>query len=224
MCTTCGCGHGETRSTALRQSTSCRTRTRHEAWPTSMRWLRHRTADATATASHADGTWHRHDRRRPRRALPGRSAPCTGRACRRARSCRSSATSSPRTTPSPRRTGRRSRERGIFALNLVSSPGSGKTTLLVRTIEALHGRMPVAVIEGDQQTSRDADRIRATGAPAVQINTGKGCHLDAQMVGARARALSLARRQPAADRERRQSRLPRRVRSRRGAQGRRSCR
>ncbi|MDP2808992.1 MAG: hydrogenase nickel incorporation protein HypB [Rhodocyclaceae bacterium] len=73
--------------------------------------------------------------------------------------------------------------RGIFALNLVSSPGSGKTTLLVKTIEALKGKRPIAVIEGDQQTSFDADRIRSAGAPAVQINTGKGCHLDARMVG-----------------------------------------
>ena len=73
-------------------------------------------------------------------------------------------------------------ERGIFALNLVSSPGSGKTTLLVRTIEQMAGKLPVAVIEGDQQTTFDADRIRATGAPALQINTGKGCHLDASMV------------------------------------------
>jgi len=73
-------------------------------------------------------------------------------------------------------------ERGVFALNLVSSPGSGKTTLLVRTIELLAGKLPVAVIEGDQQTTFDADRIRATGAPALQINTGKGCHLDAAMV------------------------------------------
>jgi hydrogenase nickel incorporation protein HypB len=72
---------------------------------------------------------------------------------------------------------------GILALNLVSSPGSGKTTLLVKTIEQLKGELPVAVIEGDQQTSNDADRIRATGAPAIQINTGKGCHLDAHMVG-----------------------------------------
>ncbi|MBA3057244.1 MAG: hydrogenase nickel incorporation protein HypB [Gammaproteobacteria bacterium] len=74
---------------------------------------------------------------------------------------------------------------GVTALNLVSSPGSGKTTLLCATIEALKVRAPglhVAVIEGDQQTSFDADRIRATGAPAVQINTGKGCHLDAPMV------------------------------------------
>jgi hydrogenase nickel incorporation protein HypB len=71
---------------------------------------------------------------------------------------------------------------GVLALNLVSSPGSGKTTLLCKTIEAL-GDAPLAVIEGDQQTSADADRIRATGARAIQINTGKGCHLDAQMVG-----------------------------------------
>jgi hydrogenase nickel incorporation protein HypB len=74
-------------------------------------------------------------------------------------------------------------KRGILALNLVSSPGSGKTTLLVKTIEMLQGRLPLAVIEGDQQTSQDAERIRATGAAAVQINTGKGCHLDAHMVG-----------------------------------------
>ena len=73
--------------------------------------------------------------------------------------------------------------RGILALNLVSSPGSGKTSLLVKTIAALQGRQPIAVIEGDQQTSQDAERIRAAGAPAIQINTGKGCHLDAHMVG-----------------------------------------
>jgi len=71
---------------------------------------------------------------------------------------------------------------GILAVNLVSSPGSGKTTLLCRTIEALDGR-PLGVIEGDQQTQNDADRIRATGARAVQVNTGKGCHLDGHMVG-----------------------------------------
>lgn len=72
---------------------------------------------------------------------------------------------------------------GIFALNLVSSPGSGKTTLLVETVRALKGRLPLAVIEGDQQTEFDAERIRAAGAPALQINTGKGCHLDAHSVG-----------------------------------------
>ena len=73
-------------------------------------------------------------------------------------------------------------ERGIFALNLVSSPGSGKTSLLCKTINLLK-QPTVAVIEGDQQTSLDAERIRATGARAIQINTGKGCHLDAHMVG-----------------------------------------
>ena len=71
---------------------------------------------------------------------------------------------------------------GTFVLNFVSSPGSGKTSLLVRTITDLKDKWPIAVIEGDQQTSRDADRIRAAGAQAVQINTGKGCHLDAQMI------------------------------------------
>ena len=80
---------------------------------------------------------------------------------------------------------------GIFALNLVSSPGSGKTALLVKTIEALHGQQPLAVIEGDQQTDNDAARIRAAGAPAIQINTGKGCHLDAQMVGQAMQRLDL---------------------------------
>ena len=74
---------------------------------------------------------------------------------------------------------------GVTAYNLVSSPGSGKTTLLCATIDALRKRapnLPLAVIEGDQQTTLDADRIRATGAAAIQVNTGKGCHLDARMV------------------------------------------
>ncbi|MGE5471938.1 MAG: hydrogenase nickel incorporation protein HypB [Bacteroidota bacterium] len=74
-------------------------------------------------------------------------------------------------------------DRGILALNLVSSPGSGKTTLLVKTIELLKDKVSISVVEGDQQTSNDAERIRATGVPALQINTGKGCHLDGHMVG-----------------------------------------
>jgi hydrogenase nickel incorporation protein HypB len=81
---------------------------------------------------------------------------------------------------------------GAFTVNLVSSPGSGKTTLLVKTIQMM-GRRPLAVIEGDQQTQNDADRIRATGAPAVQVNTGKGCHLDAHMVGHAMEHLHLSR-------------------------------
>jgi hydrogenase nickel incorporation protein HypB len=72
---------------------------------------------------------------------------------------------------------------GILALNLVSSPGSGKTTLLTRTLTDLNGEIAFSVIEGDQQTANDADRIRETGVRALQINTGKGCHLDAHMVG-----------------------------------------
>ncbi len=80
---------------------------------------------------------------------------------------------------------------GAFAVNLVSSPGSGKTTLLCKTIEHL-AQTPLAVIEGDQQTANDADRIRATGAPAIQVNTGKGCHLDGHMVGHAMEHLDLA--------------------------------
>lgn len=74
-------------------------------------------------------------------------------------------------------------EHQMLALNLVSSPGSGKTTLLTRSIDDLKDDMKLSVIEGDQQTSNDAERIRATGVKALQINTGKGCHLDAHMVG-----------------------------------------
>ena len=72
---------------------------------------------------------------------------------------------------------------GVTALNLLSSPGSGKTTLLCATLAALRQRgIAIGVIEGDQQTSLDAERVRATGVGAVQVNTGQGCHLDAQMV------------------------------------------
>ncbi len=74
-------------------------------------------------------------------------------------------------------------DNGTLAVNLVSSPGSGKTSLLQVSLDALAGALPLAVIEGDQQTDNDAARIRETGVPAVQINTGKGCHLDAHMVG-----------------------------------------
>ena len=72
--------------------------------------------------------------------------------------------------------------REILALNLVSSPGSGKTSLLERTIRDLQGKMPISVIEGDQATSHDGERIRAAGAPAIQVNTDAGCHLEADMI------------------------------------------
>ena len=74
-------------------------------------------------------------------------------------------------------------EQDLLALNLVSSPGAGKTTLLVETVKSLRDKLAVAVIEGDQATSNDAARIEACSIPVVQINTGRGCHLDAHMVG-----------------------------------------
>ncbi|RFD21350.1 hydrogenase accessory protein HypB [Komagataeibacter melaceti] len=77
----------------------------------------------------------------------------------------------------------RLKQAGVLALNMLAGPGAGKTTLLVETLRRLGQKFPAAVIEGDQQTSNDAERIRATGAPAIQVNTGKGCHLDAHMVG-----------------------------------------
>lgn len=82
---------------------------------------------------------------------------------------------------------------GMLALNLVSSPGAGKTTLLVETLNRLKQDFSVRVIEGDQESANDAERIRATGVPAVQINTGRGCHLDAHMVGHAMEQLDLQR-------------------------------
>jgi hydrogenase nickel incorporation protein HypB len=83
-------------------------------------------------------------------------------------------------------TRRRLRARGVFAINLMSAPGAGKTSLLERTLHDLSGELAMSVIEGDQATDHDAERVRAAGARAIQINTGAGCHLDAAMV---ARAL-----------------------------------
>ncbi|WP_291521051.1 hydrogenase nickel incorporation protein HypB [Acidithiobacillus sp.] len=72
--------------------------------------------------------------------------------------------------------------RGVFALNLMSSPGAGKTTLLEKTLAGLADEFPLAVVEGDQETTHDAERIRQVGCNVVQINTGQGCHLEADMV------------------------------------------
>jgi hydrogenase nickel incorporation protein HypB len=83
-------------------------------------------------------------------------------------------------------------ERGVVAVNLMSSPGSGKTTLLERTVRDLAATRPVAVVEGDQETTLDADRIRRAGCAVVQVNTGAGCHLDAEMVRGALTALSPA--------------------------------
>jgi hydrogenase nickel incorporation protein HypB len=85
------------------------------------------------------------------------------------------------------------RSQGALALNLVSSPGAGKTSLLVRTLQELRGGCALAVIEGDQATDNDAARVRETGVPALQVNTGKGCHLDARMIARACEALLLPR-------------------------------
>jgi hydrogenase nickel incorporation protein HypB len=81
--------------------------------------------------------------------------------------------------------------RRVTALNLVSSPGSGKTSLLERTIREMGEKLPFFIIEGDQQTMNDANRIREAGAPVVQVNTGEGCHLDADMVNKAVKKLEL---------------------------------
>jgi hydrogenase nickel incorporation protein HypB len=182
MCTTCGCGHGETRieGEALHQ---------HEQ-------------EHDHPHVHADGTVHSHghdhqhavhgDPHRHEHAGPAHAyayAPAHGHGHAHApgvapgRMVQIEQDILAKNDAYARENRAFLAGRRVFALNLVSSPGSGKTTLLVKTIEALQGKRAVAVIEGDQQTSNDAERIRATGAPAVQINTGKGCHLDAHMVG-----------------------------------------
>jgi hydrogenase nickel incorporation protein HypB len=79
--------------------------------------------------------------------------------------------------------------KGIVAVNLMSSPGSGKTTVLERTVREMGEDFPVSVIEGDQETLMDAERIKATGARAIQVNTGSGCHLDAEMLAGALRTL-----------------------------------
>ena len=195
MCTTCGCGQGETKI---------------DGKPVGEHEHVHQHADGTIHAHahahddehahahehpaderqhwhrHADGAWHSHvhggGSLHPAGAAAGLSA-AHAPGLSEARRVQIEQDILAKNDGYAAQNRRLFADRGVFALNLVSSPGSGKTTLLVRTIEALRGRLAVAVIEGDQQTSLDADRIRATGAAAVQVNTGKGCHLDAHMVG-----------------------------------------
>ena len=81
--------------------------------------------------------------------------------------------------------------KNIFCLNMMSSPGSGKTLLLEKTIKKIIGEFSLAVIEGDQQTDNDAERIKSAGAPVIQINTGNGCHLDSEMINKAAKQLDL---------------------------------
>ena len=194
MCTTCGCGNGETRiDGAIVEGTGEHGREhRHEDGTVHTHWHRHEAGDAHAAPGiahahqHADGTWHSHVHGGASVHAPNTAAPLGAvhdSALSGERIVRIEQDILARNNAYAEENRRTFADRGIFALNLVSSPGSGKTTLLVRTIELLQGRFPVCVIEGDQQTSLDADRIRATGVAAVQVNTGKGCHLDARMVG-----------------------------------------
>jgi hydrogenase nickel incorporation protein HypB len=192
MCTTCGCGDGEARvdGVSVTEAGEHLQEHRHDDGTTHTHWHvreeghSHVPAPAAAPHQHADGTWHSHDHGAGAHAAalaPLGSVHEPGLPSERIVRIEQDILARNDAFAAANR--QALADRGIFALNLVSSPGSGKTTLLVRTIEALKGRIPVCVIEGDQQTSLDADRIRATGAAAVQVNTGKGCHLDAHMVG-----------------------------------------
>jgi hydrogenase nickel incorporation protein HypB len=172
MCTTCGCGGGEARIEGQPAYRHAHEHEAHGHWHADGSWHSH-------PHDHAQGPSHEHAHDRPHAgALGAVHAPGTTEA--RVLQVEQDILAKNDAIAAANR--RAFAERGVLALNLVSSPGSGKTSLLCRTIESLRGQLPVAVIEGDQQTSFDADRIRATGAPAVQVNTGKGCHLDALMV------------------------------------------
>jgi hydrogenase nickel incorporation protein HypB len=193
MCNTCGCGQGETRIEGVAHKHEHEDEHGHE----------HVHADGTRHThahTHAGGPAHEHPHEQVFRPVHGHNhlhyghgpahAHAPGMSQGRMVQIEQDILAKNNAYAAANR--QRFAARGIFALNLVSSPGSGKTTLLVKTIAALQGRLPLAVIEGDQQTSHDAERIRASGAQAVQINTGKGCHLDAHMVGHALEKLDLA--------------------------------
>ena len=177
MCTTCGCGSGQTLigGHALKQR-------RKAAGP-----VQYRAPEAGNEHSHSHEHVHTHDHIDFGAGPAGAHAPGLSQA-RMVKIERDILSKNDSYADENRSYLSR---HGIFALNLVSSPGSGKTTLLVKSINALNGSLPLAVIEGDQQTDNDAARIRATGAPTLQINTGKGCHLDAYMVGQAMQQLGL---------------------------------
>jgi len=173
MCTTCGCGEGETKIEGEAHEHA------------------HRHADGTVHShAHAHGAAHAHAHEHPHSGAGQAAAHAPGVSPGRMVQIEQDILSKNNAYADANR--KLWSERGIFSLNLVSSPGSGKTTLLVRSIDMLKGRLPLAVIEGDQQTSNDAERIRATGAKAIQVNTGRGCHLDAHMVGHAFERLHLA--------------------------------
>jgi len=171
MCMTCGCGEGATRI---------------EGEPVGHARDH---ADEPHGHWHEDGTWHVHSHAPDEHGHVAHSHPATDKKPTRRVAVETEILARNNALAAKNR--QRFSEAATLALNLVSSPGSGKTTLLVRTLDALQGKCPLAVIEGDQETSFDAERIRETGVPALQINTGKGCHLDARMVGHALDRLSL---------------------------------
>lgn len=172
MCTTCGCGIGQTRINGKLMQSPHRSNT-----PLHYRSLQHshshEHAPAPIDTNHSENTIHFST------AIAGTHVPGMS----QARMVKIERDILEKNNQYATENRRYLSERGVFALNLVSSPGSGKTTLLVKTIQMLREKLPMAVIEGDQQTDHDAARIRAAGIPAIQINTGKGCHLDAHMIG-----------------------------------------
>ena len=183
MCTTCGCGSSEVRIDGKTHAAEGSPGHAHDA-PSEPKYRPCRPGGHWHR--HADGTWHSHVHGGA--SVPGEVAapapldPAHATDAASARTIRIEADILAKNDAIAAENRRFFADHAVFALNLVSSPGSGKTTLLVRTIEAWDRRTPVAVIEGDQQTSRDAERVRSAGVPAVQINTATGCHLDAQMV------------------------------------------
>lgn len=156
MCTTCGCGGGHTHTHVHTDENGIETITVHE---------HHH--------DHDHGGHHDHDHAPQHSHLPGTTA------ARAVMVEEDILSRNDKIAAENRAAFARGR---VLALNLVSSPGSGKTELLAAVLRRLAGEIPTAVIEGDQETTNDAARIMATGTRAVQINTGKGCHLDAQMV------------------------------------------
>ncbi|MXS82351.1 hydrogenase nickel incorporation protein HypB [Nitrosomonas oligotropha] len=182
MCTTCGCGVGQTRINGQSMPSRHRSNTRLHYRPSqSAHDPAHEQVSAPVTADHATDTLHFGT------GIAGTHAPGMS----QSRIVKIERDILAKNNQYAAENRRYFAQHGIFALNLVSSPGSGKTTVLVKTIEMLRDRFPIAVIEGDQQTDHDAARIRATGVPALQINTGKGCHLDAHMIGQALQQMSI---------------------------------
>ena len=187
MCVTCGCDNGEATTHgpqdghAAGHAAKAHARALHAA-PDGTLAYRPVHPGAGDGHRHADGTWHSHGRvpARPAGTPPASAARRTVSEASRTLEIERDILGKNDAIAALNR--RWFADHGIFAANLVSSPGSGKTSLLVATAKALKRTLPLAVIEGDQQTSLDADRVRAAGVDAVQINTTKGCHLDAQMV------------------------------------------